>query len=286
MNRSTQFESLGGRRQVAAIVFTDAANSCSSMGRAEREMVLMLERDFAAMSRICNRLGGRVIKTIGDGLLLSFPSALDAVRFAVRSQQHFSRRSSVDGSNACLRHRIAIHIGDVLVSRSDIMGEGVNIAARVLSETEPGGICITQVVYDLVRKRLALRTDCLGFRELRNIEERIAIYRVFLESQGASRFAGLAGMVSAVRRRFRKPVTGGAMGLALVAIGVAGLAVGSYRQISQARSPDDGRVRPQVVVPARPERNGAPRAFGPGGRDPRFPAQAPVGVAARRPERS
>ncbi len=287
MNEQAHFESLDGRRQVAAIVFTDAANSCSSMGQAERETVLGLERDFRAMSQICARLGGRVIKTTGDGLLLSFPSALAAVRFAVRSQQHFACSSAVSAPRRSLQHRIAIHIGDVLVSRSDIMGEGVNIAARVLSETEPGGICITQVVYDLVHKRLALRTDCLGVRELRNIEDRIAIYRVLLESKAPVRFAALARVALALRRPFRGSRGSGALAsLSLASLAAAGLVAGACWQLSHARARADLPPRPPVRAQAEPQPRMAPRAMDSGRRDSRPAGPLPARLPARRPERS
>ncbi len=287
MDKQAAFVSLDGTRQVAAIVFTDAANSCSSMGQAERETVLNLERDFRVMSQICARLGGRIIKTTGDGLLLSFPSALAAVRFAVRSQQHFAYPSAVSPAPRRLQHRIAVHLGDVLVSRTDIMGEGVNIAARVLSETEPGGICITQVVYDLVRKRLALRTDCLGVRELRNIEERIGIYRVLLEARTPARFPALARLASAMRRPFRGSRGSGALaGLSLASLAAAALVAGACWQLSQVRARASLPPRPPLRIHAQPQPRAAPHATDSGRRDSRPVRPLPVRPPVRRPDRS
>lgn len=177
-----------GQRTLAAIVFTDVVSFSARMQANEDATLKLLNRDFGLMREMCAQHHGSVLKTTGDGLLLYFPSAVSAVACALAMQRHFAQNTKSLPAPDVLVHRVGIHLGDVFVSDQDVMGDGVNIAARLQAEAEPGGICISQTVYDVVKNKLSLHVTSLGPRELKNITESIPIYRLLLEAQanGAS----------------------------------------------------------------------------------------------------
>lgn len=171
-----------GQRSLAAIVFTDIVGFSARMQSAEEATLALLKRDFGAMREICTQHQGLVLKTTGDGLLLYFTSAVQAVACALAMQRFFAKQAKTRPPAQSLVHRVGIHLGDVFVNNQDVMGDGVNIAARLQAEAEPGGICISQTVYDVVKNKLALHVTRLSPRELKNISQHIPIYRLLLEA--------------------------------------------------------------------------------------------------------
>ncbi len=172
-----------GQRSLAAIVFTDVVSFSARMQTDEEATLRLLRRDFAEMRVICTQHHGAVLKSTGDGLLLYFSSAVQAVACALAMQRSFAALAKNRPAPESLTHRVGIHLGDVFVNEQDVMGDGVNIAARLQAEAEPGGICISQTVYDVVRNKLALQVTRLGPRELKNISQAIPIYKLLLEAQ-------------------------------------------------------------------------------------------------------
>ena len=172
-----------GLRTLAAIVFTDVVSFSAHMGRDEVKTLGLINRDFAEMRRLCEARGGAVLKTTGDGLLCYFASAVEAVACALDMQKHFSALAKTLPPGEALQHRIGIHLGDVLVQDQDVMGDGVNIASRLQAEAEPGGICISQTVYDVVKNKIELKATYLGARDLKNIAQAVPVYRLLLEAQ-------------------------------------------------------------------------------------------------------
>lgn len=179
------------QRTLAAIVFTDAVSFSARMQKDEVGTLKILQRDFAEMRRICAEHEGSVLKTTGDGLLMTFNSAVHAVACALAMQRQFAAEVKELSASQFLLHRIGIHIGDIIVQDQDVMGDGVNIASRLQAEAEPGGICISQTVYDVVKNKIELQAVHLGPRDLKNISQAIPVYRLLLEAQvlqaGASR---------------------------------------------------------------------------------------------------
>ena len=171
-----------GQRSLAAIVFTDVVSFSARMQSDEEATLELLKRDFDAMREICTQHQGSVLKTTGDGLLLYFSSAVQAVACALAMQRFFAEQAKTRPAAQSLVHRLGIHLGDVFVNDQDVMGDGVNIAARLQAEAEPGGICISQTVYDVVKNKLALHVTRLGPRELKNISQHIPIYKLLLEA--------------------------------------------------------------------------------------------------------
>ncbi len=180
MERGPATSDLHGSRTLAAIVFTDGVGFTTLMAENEAHTLDLIRRDFKLMKEFCQRFEGQVIKTTGDGLLMYFISAVQAVACAQEIQRALADIGKQLQPEDILFHRIGIHLGEVFLSRTDVMGSGVNIAARLQAEAEPGGICISQVVYDIVKSHLALQAICLGSRPLKNIRESICIYQVLL----------------------------------------------------------------------------------------------------------
>jgi len=175
-----------GQRMLAAIVFTDVVSFSARMQEDETATLALLERDFALMRTLCEKHEGSVLKTTGDGLLLYFSSAVLAVTYAQKMQRYFAETARDQPGEDALVHRVGVHLGDVFVNNDDVMGDGVNIAARLQAEAEPGGICISQTVYDVVKNKVELEVVKLGPRELKNISDPMPIYRILLEPQKRS----------------------------------------------------------------------------------------------------
>jgi class 3 adenylate cyclase len=116
--------------------------------------------------------GGRIVKNTGDGFLAEFPSAVEAVRAALQFQDHVHELTIGDLEYRRIAFRVGVNIGDVIVEPHDIFGDGVNIAARIESIAEPGGICISSSVYDHVRGKVAVEFADLGEQNLKNIPAR------------------------------------------------------------------------------------------------------------------
>ncbi|MDB6168420.1 MAG: repeat-containing protein [Verrucomicrobia bacterium] len=174
-----------GDRVLAAILFTDVVNFSARMQAQEVSTLGLLEQDFAVMTNYCEKYSGWVLKSTGDGLLLYFSSAVHAVNCALQIQHFFSKRAKNTPADHTLTHRIGLHLGDVFVKDHDVMGDGVNLASRLQSVADPGGICISQTVYDVVKNKLDLSVERLSPRDLKNIADAGAIYRVLLEPRKA-----------------------------------------------------------------------------------------------------
>jgi WD40 repeat protein/class 3 adenylate cyclase len=173
------------RRTLAAIVFTDAVAFSARMNANENQTLRLLQRDLGMMYQACEQFEGNVLKSTGDGLLMYFTSAIQAVACALEIQESLARTADNLSPQDCLSHRIGIHLGDVVFRDGDVMGNGVNIAARLQYEAEPGGICISQTVYDVVKNALTLKVNFLGPKELKNISEAVPVYQILLASQMA-----------------------------------------------------------------------------------------------------
>lgn len=167
-----------GHRTLAAIMLTDAVGFSARMSVQEELTLSQLQRDQALMEALCDQFEGKVLKSTGDGLLMYFASAVQAVTCGLEIQKELHRINVNAEGEPALLHRIGIHLGDVFFSQSDVMGNGVNIAARLQSEAHPSGICISKIVYDVVKSRLDLDTTYAGPLQLKNIQELVPAYHV------------------------------------------------------------------------------------------------------------
>lgn len=171
---------LRGHRTLAAVVFTDGVSFSARMSVAEEQTLELINRDLKLMGELCGRFEGHVLKSTGDGLLMYFTSALAAVTCAIAMQKALAEAAEGLSPQDVLTHRIGIHLGDIFFSEDDVMGNGVNIAARLQTLAVPGGICLSQTVYDVVKSSLPLAATYLGPKELKNITEAVPVYQILL----------------------------------------------------------------------------------------------------------
>lgn len=161
------------QRKLTTILAADAAEYSRVMESDEVRTVGDLRAARGVFQTFIERHHGRIANTAGDGLIAEFPSVVEAVQCAVEVQRELA--SEEQGG---LKFRIGIHLGDVLVDGNDLLGEGVNLAARLQSMADPGGILISQQVYDHVQKKLSVGFSYLGERQPKNFEGSVAVYSV------------------------------------------------------------------------------------------------------------
>ena len=137
------------------------------------------------MTTLIQQHRGRVVDSPGDNLLSEFASVVDAVRCAVEIQQALKAKNAELPDHRKMEFRIGINLGDVIIEEERIYGDGVNIAARLESLAEPGGICISGTVYDHVENKLALIYDYLGEQTVKNIAKPVRVWRVVMDDAAA-----------------------------------------------------------------------------------------------------
>lgn len=178
--------STGIERKLTTILAADVAGYSRLMATDEVAAMAALKDAREVFARLIARHRGRIANTAGDGLLADFPSVVEAVQCAVEVQRELAARHRPGDQDAAMRFRIGVHLGDVMVDGGDLFGEGVNLAARLQSMAEPGGVLISQAVYDQVRAKLAIDYEYLGERQPRNLAEKVPVYRLVL-SEAAPR---------------------------------------------------------------------------------------------------
>lgn len=159
-------------RKLTTILAADAAGYSQAMGADEVGTFGELNAAKDIFGKLITRHGGRIANTAGDGFIADFPSTVEAAQCAIEAQRELSAR------NGGLKFRIGIHLGDVIVDGDDLIGEGVNLAARLQSMAEPGGVLISQQVYDQVHSKLTIGFEYLGEKRPRNLPDDIPVYRV------------------------------------------------------------------------------------------------------------
>jgi class 3 adenylate cyclase len=181
-------------RKLAAILAADIAGYSALMGADEARTVRDLKRHQAVVLPMIGERGGRIIDTAGDGFLAEFPSVVSAVECAVAVQESMAERNAGVEPGPRMQYRIGINIGDVIFDEARIYGDGINIAARLESIAEPGGIAVSRQVYDQVDGKLALRFRNLGLQNLKNIVKPVEVFAIEIgESERTEAHGGTAG---------------------------------------------------------------------------------------------
>ncbi len=175
-------EKLLPERALAAIMITDMVGFSKEMELDEERGYTKLLKHNQIIRRNIAKNNGEELKTMGDAFLVRFKSAVQAVKAALSIQSDFSDYNTGKEVGDVIMVRIGIHIGDVLIMGGDILGNGVNVAARIEPLAEPGGICISADVYNIVRRSIDIKAFSLGKKELKNIREVPEIYKIVLES--------------------------------------------------------------------------------------------------------
>jgi TolB-like protein/class 3 adenylate cyclase len=168
-------------RRLAAIVAADVAGYSRLMGLDEVGTARTLREHRKVTDALVAKHGGRIVKTAGDGVLLEFSSVVDAVEYAVAVQAVMTDRNEGIPQDRRMLFRIGINLGDILIEGDDILGDGVNVAARLEGIAEPGSICVSSSAYDQVRGRVMCEFTDLGEQSLKNIARPVRAYGVVSE---------------------------------------------------------------------------------------------------------
>jgi TolB-like protein/class 3 adenylate cyclase len=197
-----------------AVDFRRQGGGTAMAPRAERKLAAVLAADVVGYSRLMSvdengtharlkalrkefiepRIAehhGRVVKLTGDGALVEFASAVDAIECAALVQQGIAERNAGIADDEQIRFRIGINIGDIILEDGDIYGDGVNVAARLETLAEPGGICIARNVYNQVKNKVAFGFEPQGEHQVKNIPEPVTVYRVIIDPGPLAKTLGL-----------------------------------------------------------------------------------------------
>ena len=178
------------KRKLAAILSADVQGYSRLMGEDEEGTIRTLKAYLEVISGFIQQHRGRLVATGGDSVLAEFASVVDAVRCAVGIQEELKERNKDIAENRRMEFRIGVNLGDVVEEGDTILGDGVNIAARLESLSEAGGICISGTAYDQVRNKLALGYEYLREQTVKNIALPVRAYKVLMEPDAVGKVIG------------------------------------------------------------------------------------------------
>lgn len=234
------------RRKLAAILYADVAGYSRLTGADEEGTHRRLRAHLDATTDVIVKHGGTVMHFAGDAVLANFSSVVDAVLCGLSVQREIAVRNATLADARKLEFRIGINLGDVILDRNDIYGDGVNVAARLEGLAEPGGICVSGTVYDALGTKLPVDYDYLGEQAVKNIDRPVRVYRVRLRADAVLPTPSIS---ASAWRRDKRLIVAIAAGV-LLAIGVGAtvwwLASPPGKQPTAAR----GTRSPQVQGPA------------------------------------
>lgn len=207
-------------RRLAAILSADVVGYSRLMGVDEASTLAGLKSHrLELIDPKAKQYNGRTIKLIGDGMLMEFPSVVEAVTFAVEVQLAMRVRNAAVPENERILYRIGINIGDIIVEDNDIFGDGVNLAARLESLAEPGGICVRRNVRNQVRDKLDLGFQELGEVQVKNIARPVRAFHVILNDKAAALVTPLAELEARFQWR-RWPIAVVAFVVVVLTVGI------------------------------------------------------------------
>jgi len=177
------------QRNLAVVAFLDVVNYTAMMAEQEaRTHALWMNLLEGLIQPSITEHGGVTVKSLGDGVLARFGSALHAVEWADRLQQATrARQGSPEPAVPYIELRISIHVGEVILTPNDIFGESVNFAARILEHASPGGVVMSQAIYDMVRSSAGARAKDIGLRKLKSYERPVRLYQLEPDAPSPSR---------------------------------------------------------------------------------------------------
>jgi len=221
-------------RRLATILMADVVGYSKMMGENEERTIEILHGHREIFDEMLKVHRGRIFNTAGDAILAEFPSAVDAVRCATEIQAALCTRNDHLPPEQRMWFRIGVNLGDVIVQDGDLLGDGVNVAARIQTVAEPGGVCIAGSVYDQIQNKLSLHFRQLGEKTFKNIAQPIRTFSIEDTSPGA-----VSSLADRAAPRDKRPIVAAAAIIALIA-----LAAGGYWMFREheARLVDEARI--------------------------------------------
>lgn len=205
-------------RHLATIMMADVVGYSRMMGKNEERTVHMLRGHREVFDALLKAHRGRIFNTAGDAILAEFPSAVEAVRCATEIQSALRTRNEHFPEEQRMWFRIGINLGDVIAQGSDLLGDGVNVAARIQTVAEPGGICISGSVYDQIQNKLTLRFKTMGEHNFKNIAQPIRTFSISESGNGPMPASGPASK-AAGKQGWKMPMILALGGVTLLAAG-------------------------------------------------------------------
>jgi len=184
--------------QLAAIMFTDIVGYTKLMGEDEQRAIRLLDENLAIQKPLIEQHQGKLLKEMGDGLLASFNSAIEAVKCAIEIQDKLKDEPELNIS-------VGIHIGDILFRDGDILGDGVNIASRIESLASSGEILVSESVYDCIKNQAGIHSEFVKEETLKNVVEPVKIYKVSAENFEQERILDSVTPTTYIRSKTTKP---------------------------------------------------------------------------------
>lgn len=220
-------------RRLATILCADIAGYSQMMGANEERTVRVFRGHREIFESLVKLHRGRIFNTAGDALLAEFNSAVEAVRCATEIQAALATRNAQLAPEEQMLFRMGINLGDVIVQGEDLLGDGVNVAARIQTATAPGGICISGSVYDQIQNKLSLNFKLLGEQTYKNIARPVRTYTI---DEGA------AVTAQARRASWKMPAA-----IAAVVLAIAGAGYWAYQQYDAQRA-EKARIESQLAA--------------------------------------
>ncbi|MFO1281499.1 MAG: adenylate/guanylate cyclase domain-containing protein [Burkholderiales bacterium] len=165
-------------RRLATILMADIVGYSRLMEANEERTLRVFRGHREIFDALLKQHRGRIFNTAGDAVLAEFPSAVEAVRCATEIQSALSTRNDHLAADERMQFRIGVNLGDVIVQGTDLLGDGVNVAARIQTAAEPGGVCVSGSVYDQIRNKLSLEFHPMGERTFKNISQPVRVFSI------------------------------------------------------------------------------------------------------------
>jgi len=269
------------RRRLSTILAADVAGYSRLMGANEERTLERLDEARAVMDAMIARHGGRIANTAGDSVIAEFPNPAEAVRCALAVQEELRDQHAAAPAGERLQFRIGINLGTIMANGRDVLGDNVNIAARIENIARPGGICISGAVYDRIKGELGAAFHCLGPQTLKNISRPVIVY----EAAGVDATPPAVALPPSRRRRL--PVVLLAAAVLAVAAAVVLVATGVIRiapphpAVNESAPPQpaaqESTPTPESLLPSPlPEPAAGPRPNAAGGAVPPAVASLPA----------
>jgi len=224
------------KRKIAAIFAADIAGYSTLVAEDEEETLRRLSSYRAVIDDFIAKAPGRIFNTAGDAVLAEFASAVDAVRCAIDIQESLRTRNRAYPPSRQMNFRIGITIGDVVERDGDLLGDGVNIAARLEGLAEPGGICVSRSVYEQVSSKLSVQFADIGEQQVKNIPRPVHAYVVALHRPSDQ------VLTPKLNKGSKKLVSPLAATIALICI--AGFGILAYSYLKLPNMPSPGKMMP------------------------------------------